>query len=209
MCTKQGRPQQHAALKDTLLTVSILHAATGDPVMNAIFFADKTMQEQWRLRFDPFADWFGEENEIHLNIGWVLTALSMVKMCHVSAFFGEWEYLTGTLLVQMLQAINSLKVFDCTTCLNPFLLLDGHGSHFESDFLEYINTVEHKLNCCIGLSYGILYWLVGDSSEQNGSFKMFLTKVKQPLVLQKSDTGIEYTVNRQLWFSMKGMERQF
>jgi hypothetical protein len=65
------------------------------------------------------------------------------------------------------------------------------------EFLEYINTTEHKWNCCIGLPYGMSYWQVGDSSEQNGCFKMALTRAKQQLVSQKNDSGLEYTINEE------------
>jgi len=59
----------------------------------------------------------------------------------------------------------------------PFFM-DGHGSHFELECLEYINNQETKWNCYIGLPCGTSYWQVGDCSEQNGCFKMALTKPK-------------------------------
>ncbi len=62
--------------------------------------------------------------------------------------------ITGKLLVDMLKAMDDLQVFDHSTGLNPFLLLDGHGSCFELDFLEYINCNEAKRDCCIALPYG-------------------------------------------------------
>jgi len=74
--------------------------------------------------------------------------------------------ITGELLKEMLAAINRLDMFDHQESgLNPFLLLDGHGSHFKLDFLQYINTDGTKWECCIGLPYGTSYWQVGDSSE--------------------------------------------
>ena len=79
----------------------------------------------------------------------------------------------------MLQEIDDLEIFDQTTGLNPFLLLDGHGSRFELEYLEYIHSEKTKWECCIGLPYGTSYWQVGDSTEQNGCFKMALTKAKQ------------------------------
>ena len=53
------------------------------------------------------------------------------------------------------------------------------------DFLEYINTCESKWYVNIGLPYGTSYWQVGDSTEQNGCFKMALSKAKQELVTKK------------------------
>ena len=85
----------------------------------------------------------------------------------------------------MLAYLDSLDLFDRSTGLNPFLILDRHGSHFKLDILEYINKAEHKWNVNIGLPYGTSYWQVGDSTEQNGCFKMALTKEKKALVTKK------------------------
>ena len=63
----------------------------------------------------------------------------------------------------------------------PFVLLDGHQSRFSLEFLEYINNSDHKWNVCIGVPNGTAYWQVGDSSEQNGTFKMSFTRAKQLL----------------------------
>jgi hypothetical protein len=71
--------------------------------------------------------------------------------------------ISGALLTQMLQAIDTLGVFDHSTGLNPFLLLDGHTSQFELDFLTYIHQRETKWDVCVGLPYGTSYWQVGDS----------------------------------------------
>jgi hypothetical protein len=96
----------------------------------------------------------------------------------------------------MLKSIDKLDVYNRSTGLNPFLLLDGHGSRFELEFLEYINTCETKWCVNIGLPYGTSYWQVGDSSEQNGCFKMALTKYKQALVTAKNDANLPYEINK-------------
>jgi hypothetical protein len=202
LCTKHGRPQQQAATKDTHFTALGFTAATGDPVMCAIIFAAKTIEEQWRLGFDAFAEWIGEENDIHLNIGegkvYPMGPTCTYNGKNVPCFCCclESGSITGMLLVQMLQAIDSVGVFDCTTGLNSFLLLDGHGSRFELEFLEYINTTEHKWNCCIGLPYGASYWQVRDSSKkwllQDGS-----DKSKAAIGFTKNDSALEYTINKE------------
>jgi hypothetical protein len=74
----------------------------------------------------------------------------------------------------MLRYIDEKEVFDHTTGLAPFLLLDGHGSRFELEFSEYINSDDTRWSVNIGLPYGTSYWQVGDSMEQNGCFKMAL-----------------------------------
>jgi hypothetical protein len=52
-----------------------------------------------------------------------------------------------------------------------------------------------KWNVSIGLPYGTSYWKVGDSSEQNGCFKMALTKAKQELVTKK-DNRLDFAVDK-------------
>ena len=97
----------------------------------------------------------------------------------------------------MLKYIDDLQVFDRTTTgLNPFLLLDGHGSRFELDFLEYINREETKWVVNIGLPHGTSYWQVGDSTEQNGCFKMALAREKQALVTKKSEHALPFEINK-------------
>ncbi len=99
--------------------------------------------------------------------------------------------------MSMLQAIDRLNIFDrLETGLNPFLLLDGHGSHFDLNFLNYINAAETKWGCCIGLLYRTSYWQVGDSSEQNGCFKMALSRAKQDLVTKKNYAGLEFAIDK-------------
>ena len=104
--------------------------------------------------------------------------------------------ITGEILKDMLAYLDSLDLFDRSTGLNPFLILDGHGSRFEFDFLKYINNNEHKWNVNIGLPYGTSYWQVGDSTEQNGCFKMALTKEKKALVTKKNEHGLPYEINK-------------
>ena len=65
--------------------------------------------------------------------------------------------------------------------LAPFVLLDGHQSRFDLEFLEYINSKEHQWNVSIGVPYGTAFWQVADSTEQNGIFKMLLTQLKKEL----------------------------
>ena len=65
--------------------------------------------------------------------------------------------------------------------LVPFVLLDGHNSRFDLEFLQYINDVQHKWNVCIGVPYGTALWQVADTSYQNGKFKMTLNEMKAVL----------------------------
>jgi len=95
---------------------------------------------------------------------------------------------TGTvasvILRDALKKIDGALTFDRTEA-KPFLLLDGHGSCFHLPFLDYITVEETKWTACIGVPYGTHVWQVGDSSEQNGAFKMRLTEAKQRVLKKK------------------------
>ncbi len=48
----------------------------------------------------------------------------------------------------------------------------------------------------MGVPYGTSYWQVGDSSEQNGCFKLALTRDKHELLRRKELTGIIFGINK-------------
>ena len=99
--------------------------------------------------------------------------------------YSKSERITEELFVQMLKTVNRIGVFDQTDGVPPFLILDGHGYRFDLLFLQYINKAATKWNICIGVPYGTSHWQVRDSAEQNGSFKIALTKCKRDLLTQK------------------------
>jgi hypothetical protein len=202
LCSVDGRPQQRAATKDAHFTVLGFTAASGEPVMCAVIFAAKTFRDEWRTGFDPFAAWVGEPDDVAANCG-NGKQYPFGPVCHfkgktIPCFCccSESGSINGDILTRLLKYLDELEVFDRSTGLNPFLILDGHGSRFELDFLEYINTCETKWNVNIGLPYGTSYWQVGDSTEQNGCFKMALTKAKQKLVTAKNDAGLPFEINK-------------
>ena len=59
-----------------------------------------------------------------------------------------------------------------------------------------------KWNACVGVPYGTSYWQVGDSSEQNGCFKMALTKYKRELLRRKELAGVEFAINKEDIFTL-------
>jgi hypothetical protein len=91
--------------------------------------------------------------------------------CFVSC--SENGSITSNLLAVMLKRMYDLTLFPRGDSLpDPFLLHEGHGRRFDFPFLEYINNDQYKWITCIGKPYGTNKWQVGDSSQQNGSFKM-------------------------------------
>ena len=85
----------------------------------------------------------------------------------------------------MLKYMDDLELFPRTDTLVPFLLMDGHGSRFELEFLQCINNKDHEWNVCIGVPYGTHLWQVGDAASMNGTFKIGITKAKEELMAAK------------------------
>ena len=61
---------------------------------------------------------------------------------------------------------------------------------------EYINSPINPCNVCIGVPYGTSYWQVGDSTEQNGCFKMYLTHAKRDLLTKKTLYNLPYAIEK-------------
>ena len=104
--------------------------------------------------------------------------------------FTESGGITGTILTNIFRRLDDLKLFNAErdAGITPFVLLDGHGSRFEVEFLEYINDNEHLWNVCLGVPYGTALWQVADSTQQNGRFKMLLNKKKRELFRSRIDS---------------------
>jgi hypothetical protein len=70
----------------------------------------------------------------------------------------------------MLKIMDGSECFDRSDGINPFLLLDGHGSRFELPFVEYIHG-DYGWIVCIGVPYGTSMWQLGDSKHKGGQYK--------------------------------------
>ena len=97
--------------------------------------------------------------------------------------------MSGEILKEIFETLDDLELFkkDREEGKIPFMLLDGHQSRFDLDFLRYINTYPHRWNVCIGVPYGTAFWQVGDSSKQNGCFNINLSQVKAAMLQTRID----------------------
>ena len=96
--------------------------------------------------------------------------------------------------MDILATLDQLRAFEYSSGRKPFLLLDGSGSRFELPFLKYVIDKDHEWVVCIGVPYGTSLWQVGDSSEQNGSYNMALSKAKQNLIELKQKKMMPPTI---------------
>ena len=103
--------------------------------------------------------------------------------------------MTATILRNIVETLDEFEIFNRSTGRLPCLIVDGHGSRFELPFVDYVNgNVNGKeWVVCIGVPYGTSYWQVGDSSEQNGSYKIALVKAKEYIMNQRKDMCISPT----------------
>ena len=97
--------------------------------------------------------------------------------------------------MHILATLDHYGVCDRSQGQKPFLLVDGHGSRFQPDFLQYVIDADHEWVVCIGVPYGTALWQVGDSSEQNGSYKMALARAKERLIAKKRSKFMKLTID--------------
>ena len=113
------------------------------------------------------------------------------KGIEIPAFvtFSEGGGIDGEILKNIFVRLDKLGIYneDRKKGLTPFVLLDGHQSRFHIDFLKYINNPATKWSVCMGVPYGTALWQVGDSSEQNGLFKMSMAVAKKELFNDRLD----------------------
>jgi hypothetical protein len=118
-------------------------------------------------------------------------ALAKTGITHLSA--GVPISASASLVRHTVQALHSLRGFELVIFPRsegvppPFVLLDGHSSRFQPQFLKYITDPRHIWEVCLGLPNGTHVWQVGDSKQQNGSFKRLLILAKRSLIQEKQD----------------------
>ena len=95
----------------------------------------------------------------------------------------------GEILLEIIGTLDELGFYDDDRSkgIKPMLLIDAHGSRFDLNFLTYINNAETEWSVCIGVPYGTALWQVGDSSEQNGAYKIACSKFKRDLFKKKRE----------------------
>ena len=200
-----GKGQQcqiKASKKDKRFTVLGLTCFSGDPVMCVVIIDAKNRDIFTELGIDPEAPINEHADTINLsdeeagldllinNIGKGKrfpggpTCVYKGKEIECMVRFNEGGGINGKILKEIFETLDEKQVFVDLRAQGkkPFVLLDGHQSRFDITFLEYINNPEHLWTFAIGVPYGTALWQVGDSTEQNGCFKMHTSKKKNELL---------------------------
>jgi hypothetical protein len=185
-------------------------AATGEPVMCVIILQDETKDLPFLVHqgFDWMADYNGiesidsscmDDSFLEQNIrssglfpgGPPYTFRGKQIPCYVTAT--PHGGIDAEALTDTLRTMDRLGIYECRDDLCPFVLLDGHQSHFDEIFLQYINDPAHKWVVAISVPYGTHIWEVVDSSEQNGSFKMSFNNWLDRLLEWKCQLNLSLT----------------
>ena len=191
LCEPGVIPQQKASRADKHFTLLGLTLLTGEPLMCVVIFAGLRRNPQYEMGVDPRVEPVGnidDEDYVLKNMGkgklFPGGPSCTYRGKHIPCMCA-WSpkgSMTSDILRDIVKTLDTLDIFDRSTGIKPVLLLDGHGSRMELPFLQYINNPLHLWSALIGVPYGTSMWQVGDSAEQNGSYKMALSRIKKTLV---------------------------
>ena len=104
--------------------------------------------------------------------------------------------ISGEILVKIFKALDEIGLYPRGSTdegkpqPEPCAIVDGHESRLRTDFLAYKNDQKHKWNFVLGVPYLTNLWQVGDSPEQNGSFKTQFFRSKEELMSFKIQRGM-------------------
>ena len=199
-CARGWIPQNQASSNDKHFTVLGFTALNGKPVMCLVVIAGVHEKFEVECGINPDATEVGSRSDpdfFSKNQG----KGKLFPMGPECTYNGKrvptmvrWSpsgSITSIILRDALATMDHLGLFVRSSSRRPFLLLDGHGSRFELPFLEYITNTDHPWMVCIGVPYGTSLWQVADSKEQNGSFKIGLSKAKKRIVEKRLDMHMD------------------
>ena len=173
--TEKGRvPQKKISTRNRKFTMIGLTALTGVPIMCIIIIdgnrPDGSIKAGIDINIQPKVD--STDHDFILKNSGPGYYYPSVPECWYRGrkmpALNQWHEsgsITSQIIVEMLQTIDSNKLFPWNDGVKPFLLLDGHGSQLELPFLNYINNPANHWIACIGVPYGTSLWQVGDSQE--------------------------------------------
>jgi hypothetical protein len=134
-----------AATSDAHFTVLGFTASTGEPVVCVIVFATSEMTQELQLGVNMQAPMVEGDNIVHGNYSprkqypGAPTCQCCGKTVPPFICCRPKGGITSKLLKAMLEHMDSLNLFPHVQGGPlPFLLLDGHGSHFQMPFMQYI-----------------------------------------------------------------------
>ena len=180
---------------DGRFTLIGLTAASGDPVMCVIIFAADELTFEQRMGFDVTVG-YDDHKTIEDNVGPNKT-FPGAPTCYFKGrtipplvCCSPKGSITSVILRTIFERLDDIGVYDRKSGVIPFALFDAHDSRLQLPFMKYINDEKHLWKFCIGLPNATHLWQVGDSNEQNGTFKTKWYSEKSKLVLYRTRKGL-------------------
>jgi hypothetical protein len=187
-------------------------AASGKPVMCVVIFQGESTDLPFltAVGFDAFADKISTEVQLpsfeefmraNTGAGKLMPGgpTCMFRDKEVPCYITATPHggITGEILTDCLRVMDDLDLFPRVAGgPTPVLLIDGHQSRFDLDFLAYIHDKDHLWVVCLGLPHATHYWQVGDSSEQNGAYKINCRERINQLIRYKQEHGMPLRIGR-------------
>jgi hypothetical protein len=192
-----------SSYSDTHFTVLGFTAGNGNPVCCVIILAGSELKANHVMGLQPWVEAHGDVTvNLEENSGGLDKFYPFGPVCNhngheISTYVtvSENGSITADILLHVMKHLDTHLAWNREEA-TPFVLLDGHGSHFGLEFLCYINKNDTKWTVCLGVPYGTHLWQVGDSAEQNGAFKMALVKAKQQIINEKSKLHLPCKLER-------------
>lgn len=188
---------QQATSSNICYTTMGFTATTGEPVMCVIIFTSestKGIPTNWLTgigitKIDNTFEIPDDREGLVDNIGKIAcggpkcTFRNINVPCLVQ--YSLHGGITPGILTNCFKRMDELDLFPRESNKKPFVLLHGHDSRFNLEFLRYIRDDNHPWSVIIGLPYGTHLWQVGDSHAQNGNYKHYEQAFKDILLKEK------------------------
>ena len=193
--TKGTRGNIKSSHTDGRFTLIGLTAASGDAVMAIIIFAGEELSFEQRMGHDIRVP-FDTTKSVTENSGpgktfpGAPTCSFRGKAIPALIACSKKGSITSDILKSAFERLDQLGVYERRPNLKPMALFDAHDSRLQVPFLRYVNNPQHRWIFCIGLPNGTHKWQVGDSKEQNGSYKVEWTREKAKLVQYRVQNGL-------------------
>ncbi len=165
---KFGRGKVHkesVTTNDNHFTLLGFTCATGEPVMCGVIIEGNTLRPEIVTGMDIFAKTIGNEsdNDFIKKQLWPWKIISCGPKCTYKG-----------------------KEVPCmVACNESGGISTDIKVRLERPFLKCVNDPGHPWVVCIGIPYGASYWQVGDSSGQNGPYKMVIARAKKEKLLHQ------------------------
>jgi hypothetical protein len=214
-------PKTTCSTTDHRFTVLPITSASGHAVICVVIFQGKStdIPSHWvsgiDTRVEPVRESDGSikiDGECNFGEGKYFpggpTCTYRGKTIPCATYITESGGISGEILVNILRTLDDLDVFPRVPGGPvPMLIIDGHESRLDPEFLTYINDPDHIWKVCLGVPYATNFWQVGDSAEQNGTFKTLWYREKDRVTKYNSDRSMPLTINP--WDVMPIMMRIF